>query len=81
VNGLMGLISIPTAGMEVEDWWNSSLQVTSAENRNRVAAVLIYTAWNVLERVEPAHLSGCLAVSSKSFGFDQGRNGGSEAGV
>ncbi|PVH35339.1 hypothetical protein PAHAL_7G156900 [Panicum hallii] len=36
-----GLISVPMTGMEIEDWWNLSLQAASAENRSRVAAVLI----------------------------------------
>ena len=42
-----GLINTPTAGMEVEDWWNTSVQTSSAENRARVAALLIYTVWNI----------------------------------
>ena len=41
------LISTPTAWMEVEDWWNTSFQTSSAENRARVAALLIYTVWNI----------------------------------
>jgi hypothetical protein len=42
-----GLISIPAQGVDIQDWWNLTLQLASAENRNRVAALLIYTAWNV----------------------------------
>jgi hypothetical protein len=42
-----GLISVPLPGVQVEEWWNSSLQASSAENRSKVAAILIYTAWNV----------------------------------
>ena len=32
---------------QVEDWWNSSLQNTSAQNKNKVAAILLYTIWNI----------------------------------
>ena len=42
-----GLINTPTAEMEVEDWWNTSVQTSSAENRARVAALLIYIVWNI----------------------------------
>ena len=38
---------MPTPGTQVEEWWNSSLQASTAENRSKVAAILIYTAWNV----------------------------------
>ena len=42
-----GLISIPEPGITVQDWWNSSIQAAGAQDRSRVAAILIYTAWNV----------------------------------
>jgi hypothetical protein len=42
-----GLISVPMAGMEVEDWWNLSLQATSAENGSQVAA---WNIWNERNR-------------------------------
>ena len=42
-----GLISIPEPNALVEDWWNSSLQAAVAHDRARVAAILIYTTWNV----------------------------------
>jgi len=42
-----GLINTPVQGVEVEDWWNYSLQAASAETRGKVAAILIYTVWNI----------------------------------
>ena len=42
-----GLISTPAPGVDVAEWWNSSLREANAENRSRVAAILMYTAWNV----------------------------------
>jgi len=33
--------------VQVEEWWNSSLQASSIENRSKVAAILLYTVWNV----------------------------------
>ena len=42
-----GLINIPVQGVEVQDWWNFSLQAAGDEERGKVAALLIYTAWNI----------------------------------
>ena len=42
-----GLISIPELAITVQEWWNSSIQAAEAQERNKVAAILIYTAWNV----------------------------------
>jgi hypothetical protein len=39
-----GLIRIPESGVTVEDRWNSTLQAARAEDRGRVAAIIIYTA-------------------------------------
>lgn len=42
-----GLIQPPIQGMSVEEWWNTSLQGQPKEKGRRVAALLIYTAWNI----------------------------------
>ncbi|RLM99517.1 hypothetical protein C2845_PM06G35360 [Panicum miliaceum] len=48
-----GLITMPLPGVQVEEWWNLSLQAATAENRSKVAAILIYTGWNLWnERTE-----------------------------
>ena len=41
------LISLPTPNVTVQDWWNMSLQAANAADKGRVAALLIYTAWNI----------------------------------
>jgi len=42
-----GLICTPSPSVDVEEWWNSSLRAANDENRGRIAAILIYTSWNV----------------------------------
>jgi hypothetical protein len=42
-----GDISVPVAELDLESWWNSSIQSTVKEKRRRVASLLIYTAWNI----------------------------------
>ena len=42
-----GLVGIPVHDVDIQDWWNSTLQATCAENKSRAAALLIYMAWNI----------------------------------
>ena len=42
-----GLICTPSPSVDVEEWWNLSLRTANDENRSRIAAILIYTFWNV----------------------------------
>ena len=42
-----GLICTPSPSVDVEEWWNSSLRAANDENMGRIAAILIYTSWNV----------------------------------
>ena len=42
-----GLIDVPLPGVQVEEWWNSSLQASSTKNRSKVAVILLYTVWNM----------------------------------
>jgi chemotaxis methyl-accepting protein methylase len=34
-------------GLSLIDWWNSTLQAVPRELKRRIAAVLIYTTWNL----------------------------------
>ena len=42
-----GLISLPAPDVTVQDWWNLSLQAANAADKGSVAALLIYSAWNI----------------------------------
>jgi hypothetical protein len=64
-----GLISVPMAGMEIEDWWNLSLQAASAKNRSRVADVLIYTAWNIWHERNRRIFQGASQSATRVLGL------------
>ena len=36
-----------TKRVDIEAWWMSTLQLTHQEQRRHVAALLMYTAWNI----------------------------------
>jgi hypothetical protein len=42
-----GRVQPPAIGSSLTDWWNSSMQTTPKELKRNLAAVLIYTAWNL----------------------------------
>ncbi|PUZ78090.1 hypothetical protein GQ55_1G425500 [Panicum hallii var. hallii] len=42
-----GLVKKPVRGVDIETWWVSSLQLLPKEQRRHVAALLLYTAWNI----------------------------------
>jgi len=42
-----GLIHIPDPGLTIQEWWNSSVLAVPRQLRTRVAAIYMYTAWNI----------------------------------
>ena len=62
-----GLISIPVPGVDVADWWNSSLRAANVENKDRVAALLIYTSWNVWNKHNRRIFQGISQSPTRSF--------------
>ena len=42
-----GVVKTPERGVDIEAWWMSSLQLIPQEQRRHVAALLMYTAWNI----------------------------------
>ncbi|KAF8704460.1 hypothetical protein HU200_031413 [Digitaria exilis] len=42
-----GLLQLPLPDSSLGDWWNSSLQGRSKKLKQRVASLMIYTAWNI----------------------------------
>jgi hypothetical protein len=57
-----GLIGIPVQGVEVPEWWNSTVHAASAESRAKVAAILIYTAWNVWNERNRSVFQGLVSL-------------------
>jgi len=42
-----GLVQVPEPGLEIDDWWKSSLNNLSKADRRIAAGLLMYTAWNI----------------------------------
>lgn len=42
-----GLLQVPRPGITMEGWWNPSVQGKESKLRQRLASLLIYTAWNI----------------------------------
>ena len=42
-----GLVKKLVRGVDVETWWVSSLRPLPRDQRRHVAALLMYTAWNI----------------------------------
>ena len=45
-----GIVQVPEPGAEIEDWWKNSLKNLPKDERRTVAALLIYTAWNIWKK-------------------------------
>nr|TKW29634.1 hypothetical protein SEVIR_3G408950v2 [Setaria viridis] len=43
----MGLISVPTADSNLQEWWANSITMVPKAKKRTVAAMLIYTTWNL----------------------------------
>jgi len=64
-----GLVLVPAHGVNVQEWWNSALQVPDAAKRNRVAAILIYTAWNIWNERNRRIFQGVVQAPQRILGL------------
>ena len=64
-----GLVLVPAQGVNVQEWWNSALQVPNAAKRNRVAAILIYTAWNIWNERNRRIFQGVVQALQRILGL------------
>jgi hypothetical protein len=51
--------------IDLEDWWNVSLQGCTKEDKRWVAALLMYTAWNIWKEPNRRTFDGQLAPPSR----------------
>jgi hypothetical protein len=56
------LVQVPASSCSLELWWNSCLQAAHKEHKRQVAAVLIYTSWN-LWKERNRHIFDQVAVT------------------
>ena len=76
-----GLVKKLVRGVDVETWWVSSLRPLPRDQRRHVAALLMYTAWNIWKetnrRVFEGQTMTTLLVPSLHlyFGVESAANG------
>ena len=64
-----GLINILELAITVQEWWNSSIQAAGAQDRNKVAAILIYTAWKIWNERNRRIFTGASLSPSRLLGM------------
>lgn len=42
-----GLLQVPLDDVSMEEWWNTSIQGRDRKLKQRIASLMIYTAWNI----------------------------------
>jgi hypothetical protein len=53
---------MPTGELSLQGWWNASVTGRSKEEGRRVAALLIYTAWNLWKERNRRAFQGVAAT-------------------
>jgi hypothetical protein len=61
------LILVPAQDLSMEQWWNSSTFVQPRKERRRVAAILMYTAWNLWKERNHRILQGLSETPARVF--------------
>lgn len=45
-----GHVKVPTPAMSIEEWWNSSIRGRGKKEKQLIASLIIYTAWNIWKK-------------------------------
>ncbi|CAN6335147.1 unnamed protein product [Urochloa humidicola] len=60
-----GLVKVPATDTEMEDWWNLSLRGLPKKLKQKLASLMIYTAWNIWKERNRRIFDGLAALPSR----------------
>jgi hypothetical protein len=64
-NWTVGLVEVPARDVSMADWWNRSLQGLLKKTKQKLASLLIYTAWNIWKERNRRVFEGVMVLPSR----------------
>ena len=62
-------MQVPEPGLQIEDWWKSSLRNLPKDERRVAAALLVYMAWNLWKERNRGIFEGVSVLDTHIFVF------------
>lgn len=64
-NWTEGQVKLPVPGTTIQEWWNNSMQGLAKKDKQRMAALMIYTSWNVWKERNRRIFQGVAVLPSR----------------
>jgi len=64
-NWTEGQVKLPVPGTTIQEWWNNSMQGLGKKDKQRMAALMIYTSWNVWKERNRRIFQGVAVLPSR----------------
>jgi hypothetical protein len=61
------LVHAPDVGLSLEIWWNGAVRGRPKRQRRQVAALMVYTAWNVWKERNRGIFHGVFSLLARVF--------------
>ena len=60
---------MPPSGVQVQDWWNDAMRLATAHTKPTLAAILLYTVWNIWNERNRRIFQGLMQTPEQIFGL------------